>query len=131
MSTKNKRQDRRFSGLAIMQASDGVGTLHLDYNEVAADLVDILRENHRVIDPAMFALLEPEQELIAFLLADEYQPELVWNLSNTTLGKGMLLGLLSESIAIYYAHLEAEANGITSSDDDDDQIGDYNDGSSF
>jgi hypothetical protein len=123
---KNDRISELMQSLVIRQKSEN-RPIHLDYSEVAAELVDQVREQYKIIDPGIFTLVEPEQELIAFLLADEYEAQLVWNCMNSTFGKGILIGLLVESIATYYAQLEAQANGNT--DEDDYAIGDYDDGS--
>ena len=76
--------------------------IEMDYSEIAYSLVEELRANHAVIDPGVFHLLEPEQDLIAKLLADEYSVEVTYNLLNTSLGRGILLGMLCESIGVYY-----------------------------
>ncbi len=89
----------------------------LDYNEVAADLIDVLRLHRRVFDPGVFEIVEPEVQLIAQLLADEFDAVCVWNSLNSDLGKGMLIGLLSESVQNYYTMLENRVEG-----DNDEEI---------
>jgi hypothetical protein len=95
--------------------------LVLDYNEVAATLIDVLRQHHRVMDPNTYEILEPELVLIAELLADEFSPVSVWNCMNSTLGQGILLGHLSESVQNYYTMLEertAQDNDVEETDDE-------------
>lgn len=110
---KRKYNSAVYRSLSIAKKGD---VLELDYNEVADILIDDIRKHKQTLDGGIYHLLEPERDLIAFLLSDEFSPEVTYNLLNSELGKGILLGMLLESIQVYYDQLEA-----SNEDDNRDQ----------
>lgn len=110
------KNSKKFQSLSIRNATTD-GPLHLDSYEIAGRLLETLRQHRKVMDPGMYELLINETDLLAFLIADEYSADSIWNMIGSIFGQGILLGLLAESVATYYAMLDAEANG---NDDDDD-----------
>ena len=99
----------KYKSLAKVSKSDRVT---LDMNEVAADLIEVVRKNYKVIDSSIYEVITAEPDLIAFLLNDEFPSNLVYNCLNSDFGKGILIGMLIEAISTYYAILENEVEGL-------------------
>lgn len=81
-----------------------------------SDIVDMLKmevkNQANILDQGTAnMILDADDNLLDTLLAD-YDSQLLWNLTNTILGKGILVGLLIGSIANYYQDLKkAEDDG--------------------
>ena len=89
----------------------------MSVTEIVDMLKEAVRNQERILDAGTVALLaDADDDLLDTLLA-EYGSQLLWNLTNTELGKGILIGFLISSVTNYYDDLRrAEA------DDEDENM---------
>lgn len=89
----------------------------MSITEIVDMLKEAVRNQERILDAGtVAALADADDDLLDTLLA-EYDSQLLWNLTNTELGKGILIGFLISSVTNYYDDLRrAEA------DDEDENM---------
>lgn len=89
----------------------------MSVTEIVDMLKEAVRNQERILDAGtVAALADADDDLLDTLLA-EYDSQLLWNLTNTELGKGILIGFLISSVTNYYDDLRrAEA------DDEDENM---------
>ncbi len=83
----------------------------VDVNEIAQKIVETVLEHRRVIDPTVVELIPCEQQLVADILADEFNADFIYNQTNSIFGLGILTGLVMEAIQNYYHQLELAEQG--------------------
>lgn len=90
----------------------------MSITEIVDMLKEAVRNQERILDAGtVAALADADDNLLDTLLA-EYDSQLLWNLTNTELGKGILIGFLISSVTNYYDDLrQAEADDEDGTED--------------
>lgn len=88
---------------------ESLSTTNKPVDMSVTDIVDMLKEEintqKTMLDTGLANMILNADEEILDMLISEYDSQLLWNLSNTSLGKGILIGLLIGSISQYFEDL--------------------------
>lgn len=84
----------------------------VNYVEVTEGLMRALEENKPYIDEALYTVFSASPELVTEILSSELSTRVIFNTMNTSFGRGLLLGMISETLrARHNAEIE-ERDGL-------------------
>jgi hypothetical protein len=102
--------DKKFKSLATTNEP-----IEMSISDIVDIIKDELQNNIKVLDRGTAeSILNADDDLLDMILAD-YDSQLLWNLINTQIGTGILIGLLIGSITQYFEDLKRAEN-----EDDED-----------
>lgn len=110
---KYVENDQKYKSISITKEP-----VDMSISDITSMLKSEVKKHANLLDAGTAdMILEADEDVLDLLLA-EYDSQLLWNLTNTTLGKGILIGLVFCSITDYYEALRK----AESDDEDDDSI---------
>ena len=77
----------------------------MSVSEIVDMLKDEIGKQSSILDAGTVAAMTEADEAVLDMIIAEYDSQLLWNLTNTELGKGILIGFLISSVTSYYDEL--------------------------
>ena len=74
----------------------------MSVSEIVDMLKDEIGKQSSILDAGTVAAMTEADEAVLDMIIAEYDSQLLWNLTNTELGKGILIGFLISSVTSYY-----------------------------
>jgi hypothetical protein len=92
---------QKFTSLATVS-----NHIELEISEIIDTLKEEVRSQSRVLDQGMVDIILQADDDVLDLLLSDFDPSLLWNLQNTTFGRGLLVGLLIAEVTAYFEALQ-------------------------